>query len=435
MLKDAIPNTTRDRISPRIAIVGGGPAGLSLAYMLKEKALANITVFESLPQVGGKSYTVQVGDNLVEMGTCYATFSHHVTNRWMRELNMPMKTLGEQRFEGANFMDYIRAGSGPNLAQQMLRYYKAKLRLERALSQRPIPQWAIEEAASPILDWLRHRDLGKIEHFMHRSTTNIAYGFVDRVSTLQALRWNDLNLIWTGLLKQLKMPVEGWAEFWRRIAEQLDVRVSTPIINIDRSGSRHKLTTAAGEEHHFDMVICAIPVDEFSKLTEPTQNEATVRDSVEWNGYTTTLFSATNWFTDVQVEAYKRAVVPGAKLGQLLSVRHDGHNVQLGGHLYLSGQLSGEFTSQELKELLTYHVAQRGAKITNIILQKMWKYHAQYKQEAIRNGLITRLEAMQGEQNTWYTGATFSHEAVSHIVNFNVQLAQKIHARSFAYQS
>lgn len=424
--------TTQNSKQPRIGIIGGGAAGLSMARLLKDVGITETVVFEALPQVGGKSFTVYQGDTVVEMGTCYATFSHKVTNAWMKQLKMPMTGLREQRFDGTDFMDYIRAGSGPPLLLQVLRYNNAKARLEKALTKSPPPQWAIDEAAMPIKDWLDARKLGKIENFLHRSTTNIAYGFVNEIPTVQALRWNDMKLIMTGLLKQLKMPAEGWAEFWNRIAAQLDVRVNTKVTGVDRSGPGVTITTSRNETHHFDQVICAIPIDEFSDLSTPTENEKFAAESVVWNGYTTTLFAAENWFTDVDTESYKEAVIPGAKLGQLMSARRDGFEADFGGHLYLSGQLSGEYTGPELVELLKDGVERNGAKVTNVILQKMWKYHARYKRDAILDGLMNRLETMQGDQKTWYTGATFSHEAVSHIVTYNTKLVKRMQRQLLA---
>lgn len=412
--------------TPRIAIIGGGPAGLSLAKLLKDQGLPNSTVFEAMPEVGGKSYTVYSGNAVIEMGTCYATFSHRVTNRWMKELGMPMSRLGTQRFDGEDFVKYILAGSGSNIVFQLARYWYEKARLFRALKAETPPDWALKDAAMPIIEWLNRYKLGKIENFMHRSTTNIAYGFVDETPTVQALRWNDVLLVLTGLFNQLKMPVEGWAEFWRRIAADLDVRTGQKVLSVTREADQVTLITQDGSAHTFDTLVCAIPVDEFNKLTVPTPMEFEVESSISWNGYTTTLFSARDWFTDVDVESYKEAVLPGAELGQLLSARYEGAGGEFGDDLYLSGQLSGEFSGDELNEMLARGVAQRGGKVTNIILQKMWKYFARYKREAVETGLLTTLKTMQGQQNTWYSGATFSHEAVSHIVEFNVDLAKAI---------
>lgn len=385
-----------------------------------------VTIFEALGEVGGKSFTFYHGENVVEMGTCYATFSHKITNQWMKDLGMPMSPLGDQRFDGDDFMKFVKSGYGPALPFQVLTYWKEKLRLERQLARPNPPQSAIEEAATPIQTWLRERNLGKIENFMLRSTTNIAYGFIDEVPTVQALRWNDMKLILTGLFKQLKMPVEGWAEFWRRVAARLDVRLNSRVTGVERGNDGVTITTDAGQTQKFDTVVCAIPLDEFIKMTESTALEREIAAAVEWNGYTTTLVAAEDWFDDVHVEAFREAVVPGAERGQMLSARRDGYEAELGGPLYLAGQLTGDYTAPELEELLRADITKHGGTVTNVILQKRWKYFAQYSPEAIRSGLLSDLESIQGQNRTWYTGAIFSHEAVSHIVNFNAELVQRM---------
>ena len=49
-----------------VGIIGGGPAGLSMARMLRDAGQVDATVFEALPQVGGKSFTFYHGDNVDE---------------------------------------------------------------------------------------------------------------------------------------------------------------------------------------------------------------------------------------------------------------------------------------------------------------------------------------------------------------------------------
>ncbi|MEM9937786.1 MAG: FAD-dependent oxidoreductase [Pseudomonadota bacterium] len=427
MLQQTItPPTTQQGLSSRIGIIGGGPAGLSMARLLKEQGFENVTVFEALPQVGGKSFTAQYGQTLVEMGTAYATYSHRITNKWTRQLGMKMGRLGMVRFNGADFMDYVNAGSGPLLLVQIWRYLNARRKVLKALEQPTPPKWALEQAAMPIRDWLRERDLGKMENFMHRSTTNLAYGFIDVLPTVQALRWNDFELMAAGALKQLKFPVDGWAEFWARIAAGLDVRLNAKVTQVERRDADVLITTQDGQVHEFDLMVCAIPVDDLGKVADLTPNEKIVTESIEWNGYTTTVIVVENWFDDTHVDSFKEAVVPGAKLGQMLSVRYEGYVPDLGGHVYLTGQLTGDYSGPELAEILKSDVEKRGGQVTNVVLQKMWKYHSQYKAEAILDGLLTRLEDMQGEAHTWYTGATFSHEVVSHIVNYNAELAQRL---------
>jgi len=199
---------------------------------------------------------------------------------------------------------------------------------------------------------------------MLRSTTNIAYGFIDETPTVQALRWNDMKLIITGILKQLTMPLEGWTEFWRRVSLEFDIRLNQRIAHVDRTANGVTLTTANGLTETFDEIVCAIPLDEFAKITEPTEDEKYVASSVIWNGYTTTLVAVDNWFNDVHVEAYLDSVLPGAARGQLLSARYEGGGDDFGGDLYLTGQLSGDYTGPELQELLRTDITKYGGTVT-----------------------------------------------------------------------
>lgn len=413
-------------MTKRIAIVGGGPAGLSLAKLLEKQRACDVTVFEADTYAGGKSFSVIRGEAVVEMGTCYLTNAHRIVKHWMNETDIHLSSLKEQSFDGENFMNYIKRGAGPSLAVQVARFLAGRRKLMRALEADPVPEWALNEAAEPIADWLRHRGLDKIERFMHRSLTNLGYGFVDETPTVQAMRWNDADLIITGVLKQLQMPVEGWTEFWTRLADGLDVRTGHRVSRIERDDTGIRLTFNGGETFEADHLVCAIPIDDFVRLTEPTELEAEIASAITWNGYTTTLVGMERKFTHGRVEAYSRAVVPGADYGRLMSARYEGYEPDLGGHLYLTGQLSGTYSDEELVELLRGELLDVGGPINAVILQRTWKYFARYDSAAIRSGLLTKLDQAQGQQNTWYTGAAWSHEAVSNIVNFNAGLAHKL---------
>lgn len=55
----------------KIAIVGAGPAGTHMAYLLHKNGYKNITVFEKDNRIGGKSYSIMHDNVMHEMGTCY----------------------------------------------------------------------------------------------------------------------------------------------------------------------------------------------------------------------------------------------------------------------------------------------------------------------------------------------------------------------------
>jgi phytoene dehydrogenase-like protein len=72
-------------MSPRIGIVGAGPGGLSLARLLTERGIDDVTVIERSPRVGGKSLTVRHQGIGHELGTCYVADGYTTVRAWMKE--------------------------------------------------------------------------------------------------------------------------------------------------------------------------------------------------------------------------------------------------------------------------------------------------------------------------------------------------------------
>ena len=83
----------------------------------------------------------------------------------------------------------------------------------------------------------------------------------------------------------------------------------------------------------------------------------------------------------------------------------------------MTGQFSDGLTSDELREILFADAALHGFTITNVVLQKTWQYFPQYRAEAVGSGLFGDLRRVQGHDNTWFSGSTFSHELVSSVVS------------------
>lgn len=410
----------------RIGIIGGGPAGLSLAKLLQSYDHIEATVLEAEPGVGGKSRTAVYSGVAIEQGTCYATRAHKIVLNWMKQLKVPTRPMGKLRFEGRPFMKYVKDGDGPALPVQILRYLSESRRLRRALGRDISDPAAIREASTISLDWLRERNLGKIERMLHRTQTALGYGLLDETAIVQTLRWNDLDLVLTGVFDLARMPVEGWEPFWNVLADELRVRTDFRVEKVEREAESVSLTSTTGERLEFDQIVCAMPFDEFCATTTPSSLETAIDAAISWGGYTTTLVAADHWFTDIAIEAYAAPIVPGAPPGGLLSGRIEALDTEFGAPLYTTGQLSGPYSDEELREILIKDLEDKGAAIRNIVLQRTWKYFAQYDPAKVAEGLLEDMQRVQGKNNTWYTGTAFSHESVSNIVNFNVSLAEKI---------
>lgn len=412
-----------------IAIIGGGPAGLSLAKFLSNRDFAQVTVYEAKDTVGGKSESFYHGDAVVELGTCYATLYDKTTKSWMKELNIKLIRNGTSNYDGADFMDFVRKGDGEHFYLQALKFVAGGNNLRRRLATKSPTQETLAEAAMPILDWVRERGLFKMERFLYRALTGMGYGFVHETPTVQAHRWCGFPLLLSGAINQLHAPDIGWSEFWRRLAEPFDLDLGKPVVRIERIAEKTIVSTEKGSKQ-FDHVINTIPMDVFVDILEnPSEQEILVAESVHWQSYATTLLAVENWFDDIHTRGWSEGTSPGAAYGKLIAARKEAYEPDIGGQLYVTGQLSKDLKKNELVEILRDAIVKDGANITNIIEQRVWRYFPMYDKGAIEAGLLQTMREMQGQNNTWYSGSTFAFEAVGPIVNFNEGLADQIQTK------
>lgn len=404
-------------------ILGGGPAGLTMARQLREQGARDVRILEASHKIGGKCLSSPIGDHIVEFGTCYAIWSHKYILKHMKRLGIKRNYLKAQRIDDRELMDYIRDGSGPSFPAQVLKYTWLRGRLMSRLSK---SERAVNEIlAQPTLTWLQQHNLGKIERMMHRVVTSIGYGYLDRLPLIHAFRWVDFDMMLTGLFKFTVMPDGGWQHFWDRFADGLDIELNQTVTGIDRSAKKLKLETERGDVFEADTLINTIPMSDFCALTTPSEAERTVADAIDWAGYTTTLVSVEAWAHNAPVNAWSETCALDANDGKLLFYRFECPDED-GRQLFTVGQSSAAYSKDELVELLEFDAKKRGAIDPRVIQQAIWQYMPTYSPQSIRDGLLQTMQEMQGELRTFHTGSSFSHEAVSTISTFNSRLLSKV---------
>lgn len=404
-------------------ILGGGPAGLTMAQMLRDRGATRVTILEASHKVGGKCLSNPIGEHIVEFGTCYAIWSHKYILKKMKALGIRRNYLKAQRIDNRELMDYISDGDGPHFYAQVIKYTWLRSRMMARLKRGDLS--VNQELAQPTQDWLRANNLGKIENMMHRVVTSIGYGYLHQLPLIHAFRWVDVDMLITGVLKFTVMPQGGWQHFWDRFADDLDVRLEQKAVSLKRENGKVHVSTDDGSKYEAETLINTIPMAEFCAITDATEAEQNVADAISWAGYTTTLISVDQWEHNAPVNAWSDTCSTNANDGKLLFFRFECDDED-GRKLFTVGQSSAAFTRDELSELVTYDAAERGADDPRVVQQAIWQYMPTYSAASIREGLLQSMTDMQGERQTYHTGSSFSHEAVSTISAFNARLLPKV---------
>lgn len=412
-----------------VGIVGAGPAGLSAARLLQETGRARAVIFEKQERVGGKSFSTPRYGEVHDIGTCYSTLAHEASNRWMRELNIKQVPIARQMVDGAPVMRYIMGGRPFTTTREALRFMSAWKRQTQAFEASPDDPAVQTAAAMPVGAWLDQQGLPSMRRYMQRGLTNMGYGYLDETPTIQALRWCTPSLLISGALKQIKAPQMGWQNFWERFSQSLDVRLGQGVLDVRRGNDAIDITTQAGVTR-VDALLIAAPLDELKDAMTFSVDEQRVTEAVTWGRLAATLASISGWRRNDDIVIYEDALRPGAAPGVLLSSRVAGKapakKDRHGARMFMCFQYGGELSSADLADRLRAEVCQRGGYLDHITMQKVWKFAPRYDAQALEDGLVTRMRDMQGVQRTWYTGATFSFEAVSNIVAFNTMLVPRM---------
>ncbi|KAL3142554.1 hypothetical protein ABBQ38_002876 [Trebouxia sp. C0009 RCD-2024] len=224
----------------RIAIVGAGPAGLTMAYELQKKGYTRVDVYEKASRVGGMTYTKWDTAPLVdhnvaktcqikvvphEMGACYLTAIRHrhildiMDEMYLETVPMPSMEVysGKPGDEPMHFEDWMQTtyqgvvakmNKWPGLTtedkaelflRQLNKYFEERKRLlgddENFLFPRQRPDSeALKELGMPFKDWLEHHGLKLIMPLFYETQTSQGYGYIQEVPTYYALIWNSKEL-------------------------------------------------------------------------------------------------------------------------------------------------------------------------------------------------------------------------------------------------
>lgn len=333
-----------------VAIIGGGPAGIHMAHLLRQKDNRRlITIFERSDRIGGKSRTRFHRGAYHEMGTCYISPAYTKVKQLLRDFSNDdqVEVVGRSVFEPSSdralpfrkwiFREVAKHIGGhpskPHCAWEVFRQSFAYTDLHKKLlgdydgflMPRPSVE-VMEELNCSIDEFLTRHQLNALKPVFMLAFTLQGYGYLEHTSALYGLMWVT-PLLLTGLVEQLKfrkalpcrelskrpagerrtitMLVRGFELLWQTMAEKhdLDIIREADITAIKRDHTGVHIdykTSGKARRMSYDFLVIAAPIQEVLPVLDARDDEHQIFSKVKVSTFVTTLFDYEPAKTPVQ---------------------------------------------------------------------------------------------------------------------------------------
>ncbi|MCI5053069.1 MAG: FAD-dependent oxidoreductase [Simkaniaceae bacterium] len=222
----------------KIAVIGGGFAGLSAAYMLKER---DITVYEARDCVGGRVQSVPYAGHTAELGGQNISDGGSSPNifRLVKELNLEV----EERPATIHIKYHHHDGwhTIPKLAVKEAKGASVADRLAQLLD----PHTGEYEAVCRLIHGWEGASPDKLSGEMYNDT--LTHSLSGGISSVHP----ELSFTHQSI-------VGGNQRLAHKMAERVNVRLNSPLKRIEKQGTQYALTFP-NEKTLFDKVIFAMP--------------------------------------------------------------------------------------------------------------------------------------------------------------------------------
>ncbi len=270
----------------RIAVIGGGPAGLTAAYQLSKelgKSIESLDVYEAADTVGGMSRSIHLWDQTVDLGP-HRFFSNDkkINALWLEVVGDDFDIVRRKTriFYNKTFFDYpIRAFN----ALKGLGIWEAARCMASYFRQKIFPV----KDTSTFEGWVTSRFGSRLYQIFFKTYSEKLWGIkcteldsdfasqrIKKLSLFEAVK-NALvfrnNNKHATLVDQFAYPVKGTGSVYTKMMDKIiasggNVHLGTPVEKVvTRDNKVTSLHLASGKELAYDHIISTMPLNLLSE--------------------------------------------------------------------------------------------------------------------------------------------------------------------------
>ncbi|KAH6756783.1 hypothetical protein C2S53_020927, partial [Perilla frutescens var. hirtella] len=434
-------------VNTKIAILGGGPSGLSAAYALAKLGYNNVTVIEKYHTVSGMCESVDIEGMFYDLGgQVLAASSSPTIFHMAKEIGCELEEMDSHKL--ALIDSYTGKYQDIQVADDYVSVITLTLELqEEAKKSGRIGVHAVSDSASESTPaFLVGRGFESVPKSVAYGYTASGYGFVRDMPYAYIHEFTRTSM--AGKIRRFK---GGYMSFWEKISESLPAEIlcNTEVTSIKRRSSGVEIEVRQNGETtstlEFDKLIIsgAFPFVHGKTYRSPSVAPTVDKrhDIMDFSELEKELFSKVqtiDYYTTVmRIKGFEHLPVGFYYFGEFMDDPQTiGNPVAMQRFysdtdvfLFWSYGNSAEIKGQEVTQLALDAVKRMGGEVSSVVLQRRFNYFPHVETQDMKQGFYDRIEKeLQGELNTYYVGGLMAFE----LTERNSSYAMALVGRHFA---
>lgn len=452
----------------RICIIGGGPAGTSVAMYLEKKGYDNYVIYEKSNRVGGKCFSplmkVKTVDGnweerTIEMGAvmgCDTYFAvaeceefggtTHIGGPAMGRKFMNTDGTALKSSKIALLKKIIKLNKLSKLLDK--KYYGYDVNGHRGVAQGryeglcPSPKMKLahiegenpnlKDLTMPFKDFLKLNKCEDAELVWKGPFTSFGYGYFDEIPAAYVLKYLDgftvRQFLRTGKLWTWK---DGTQSIWEGVNNHLKhpALLNSAVTGIKRENDKVYVTINNEKTEEFDCVIICTPLEMFLEYGDPTEEEKELFSKIQHKEYFT-MAVRTEEDKSPDISYYYFENMTPETMGHLMVFYHRWPKEEVGPQPLVTFTLRNHEGMEDVpfevaKETTLKDMELSGLPVTAVERVDDWYYFPHVNSKDYADGWYDKVEAMQGNKNTYYAGEIMAFGDMEETVEYSKDLVRR----------
>ena len=468
----------------RIAIIGGGPAGLSAGMYLEQKGYENYVIYEKTDHVGGKCHSPHMNGKRYEMGAIMGVPSYYAVHdvelfagvthadgpKLHRTYRLPNGKV-DTRFDKKlfNLPHLLRLKNQIKKFGEILetKYKGYDICGHRGVSEGRYEGYAVtpgrepvsgvnpnlKDLALPFNKFVEMNGVPLVKEIWVQPFTSFGYGYFDEIPAAYVLKYLDFQT----MMNFVNVNLWTWKEGTQSIYEALNEKLKHPALlnsKITKIVRGDKVTvTVNGKEEVFDKLIITAPL-QVGTINNPvaqgldsyldvTDKERTLFSKIDYERYDTMAFitkeeaypEASFYVVDnMTPETLGHGMVfymrwanePDQPLVSYVLRKHKDPNESVEAYKARSELDYAKTQKTVLEDLDKLGIAPVKENGKDKIVYEMQSYYFPHVfSEDYAAGWYEKVEGMQGENNTFYAGEVMSFGDMDETIEYSRDLVER----------